>query len=70
METLSASPEQSPWKELSHRGGDGHEVRLLWQEENGELKVVVEDVAAGEVFEIPARPDNAGEVFAHPFAYR
>ena len=57
-------------RELDHRGGDGVEVRLLWSEEDGELKVVVEDLAAGEAFEIPARPDNALEVFRHPFAYR
>ena len=34
-------------KELHHRGGDGVEVRLLWSEDDGELKVVVEDDSEG-----------------------
>ena len=59
-------------RELGHRGGDGSAVRLLWGEETlGEhLKVIVADLAAGETFEIPVPPDNALEVFNHPFAYR
>jgi hypothetical protein len=57
-------------RELDHRGGDGVEVRLLWSEDDGELKVVVEDLSAGETFEVPASPENALDVFRHPFAYR
>ena len=57
-------------KELDHRVGDGFEVRLLWGQDDGELTVVVDDWRTDEHFEIPARPDNALEVFKHPFAYR
>jgi hypothetical protein len=57
-------------RELDHRVGDGFEVRLLWGGEHGELKVVVDDWRTDEHFEIPARPDNALDVFKHPFAYR
>ena len=57
-------------KELDHRMGDGFEVRLLWGQDDGELTVVVDDWRTDEHFEIPARPDNALEVFKHPFAYR
>jgi hypothetical protein len=66
METL-----EREMRELDHRFGDGgFEVRLLWSAEDGELKVVVDDWRTDEHFEIPARPDNALEVFKHTFAYR
>lgn len=57
-------------RELDHRVGDGFEVTLLWSEEDGSLKVVVNDWRTEEQFEVPARPDNALDVFQHPFAYR
>jgi hypothetical protein len=57
-------------RELDHRVGDGFEVRLLWAEDDGSLKVVVDDWRTDEHFEIPARADNALDVFKHPFAYR
>jgi hypothetical protein len=57
-------------RELDHRAGDGFEVRLLWGGEDGELKVVVDNWLTDEHFEIRARPDNALDVFRHPFAYR
>jgi hypothetical protein len=57
-------------RELDHRLGDGFEVRLLWAEDDGTLKVVVDDLRTDEHFEIPARADNALDVFRHPYAYR
>jgi hypothetical protein len=57
-------------RELDHRVGDGFEVTLLWGADDGELKVVVNDWRSDEQFEVPATPDNALEVFKHPFAYR
>ena len=65
METL-----EREMRELDHRIGDGFEVTLLWAEDGGDLKVVVNDWRTDECFEIPAKPDNALEVFKHPFAYR
>jgi hypothetical protein len=65
METL-----EREMRELAHRGGDGFEVTLLWSEDDGELKVVVNDWRTSERFEIEARADNAMDVFNHPFAYR
>jgi hypothetical protein len=65
METL-----EREMRELDQRLGDGFEVTLLWAEDDGSLKVVVDDWRTDEHFEIPARPDNALEVFKHPFAYR
>lgn len=46
------------------------EITLLWSDDDGALSVIVEDWRTGEVFEIPARPENALEVFNHPYAYR
>ena len=65
METL-----EREMRELAHRVGDGFEVSLLWAEDGGTLKVVVNDWRTEEQFEIPARADNALDVFNHPFAYR
>ena len=65
METL-----EQEMRELAHRVGDGFEVRLLWAEDGGTLKVVVDDWRTDEHFEIAARADNALDVFNHPFAYR
>lgn len=55
--------------ELAHRANDGIEVSLLWSRPTGRLAVVVSDTRAGETFELPAPPENALEVFYHPFAY-
>jgi hemolysin activation/secretion protein len=57
-------------RELAHRVGDGFEVSLLWGEEDGALKVVVQNWRTDERFEVAARADNALDVFNHPFAYR
>ena len=65
METL-----EQEMRELAHRVGDGFEVTLLWAEDGGSLKVVVDDWRTDEHFEIAARADNALEVFNHPYAYR
>ena len=65
METI-----QRERKELAHRVGDGFEVTLLWDDEDGTLAVVVRDWRNEEQFEVAARADNALEVFNHPFAYR
>lgn len=67
---MTTVQQEQEMRELDHRIGDGFEVTLLWAEDGGDLKVVVNDWRTEERFEIPARPDNALEVFKHPFAYR
>jgi hypothetical protein len=57
-------------RELAFRAGDGIEVTLQWHRAAGRLSVVVRDVSTGEEFELPARRDNALDVFYHPFAYQ
>jgi hypothetical protein len=57
-------------KELARRSGsDGVEVSLRWRRADGRLTVVVTNQGAGESFSLPARRDNALDVFFHPYAY-
>lgn len=56
-------------KELATRSADGVVVSLLWHRANDKLTVVVDDTRTGEHLRLPARRENALEVFYHPFAY-
>jgi hypothetical protein len=56
-------------EELDHRESNGVAVSLLWHRLSNQLSVVVEDSRLGEIFTLPARPDNARDVFTHPYAY-
>jgi len=56
-------------KELATRQADGVVVSLRWHRANDKLTVVVDDTRTGESFRVPARRENALEVFYHPFAY-
>jgi hypothetical protein len=56
-------------EELDYRENDGIAVSLLWHRRGGRLTVVVEDSRLGESFALQARPDNARDVFTHPYAY-
>jgi hypothetical protein len=57
-------------RELAFRASGGIEVSLRWHRTAGRLCVVVRDVGTGKEFELPARRDNALDVFYHPFAYQ
>jgi hypothetical protein len=56
-------------RQLAHRVSGAIEVALFWSDETGQLTVFVSDEGTGERFEIEAAPDNALDVFQHPFAY-
>ena len=56
-------------EELDYRENDGIAVSLLWHRASNRLSIVVADDKLGESFTLPARPDNARDVFTHPFAY-
>ena len=56
-------------KELAKRETDGVVVSLRWRRADDKVTVVVDDTRTGERFRIPARRENALEVFYHPFAY-
>ena len=57
------------FKELAYRAGEGVEVSLFWSPSDDRLTVVVDDAKADERFALAARPDNALDVFYHPYAY-
>jgi hypothetical protein len=56
-------------RELAHRASDGLEVMLFWQEATNELTVAVSDERTGAYFELAAEPDEALDVFYHPYAH-
>jgi hypothetical protein len=56
--------------ELAERTGDGFLVQLLWdRDRDRSLWVSVFHEETGETFAVDAAPDNALDVFYHPFAY-
>ena len=65
----STDATHQPYRELAHRANDGVEVVLFWQHATGELTVSVSDERSGAYFELAAEPDQALDVFNHPYAY-
>jgi hypothetical protein len=57
------------YTELADRTGDSVAVSLLWRREDNRLKVAVTDTTTGTEFELDAHPENALDIFYHPFAY-
>lgn len=58
-----------PYRELARRFNDGLEVTLFWQKLTDELTITVSDERRGDYFELTAAPDEALNVFNHPYAY-
>jgi len=57
------------YRELTHRVNEGVEVILFWQTLTDELKITVSDERSGAYFELGATPDEALDVFNHPYAH-
>jgi hypothetical protein len=55
--------------ELAVRASNGTQVRLLWRQGTRELWVEVWEPATPWALRIPAQPENALDVFHHPYAY-
>jgi hypothetical protein len=55
-------------KELARRESDGIAVSLRWDPETGDVSVLVEDSELGESFVVRAEPEQALQVFHHPYA--
>jgi hypothetical protein len=55
--------------ELDGRHSAGIDVQLLWDRRTEGLTVVAHDMTTDETFTIYVDPDDALEVFRHPFAY-
>jgi hypothetical protein len=58
-----------PLRELAYRANDGLEVTLFWLPDTDEVKVCVCDQKDGAYFEIRPEPDQALDVFHHPYSY-
>jgi hypothetical protein len=56
-------------KELAFRDSGGIAVSLRWNRETGDVSVLVEDSELRESFVVRAEPEQALEVFHHPYAY-
>jgi hypothetical protein len=56
-------------KELASRESDGIAVSLRGDLETGNVSVLVEDSKLGERFVVRAEPEQALQVFHHPYAY-
>ena len=63
------SPTTAEIRELAARDSDGIHVLLLWHPVDGALTVTVEDVRAGDRFQLAVAPDRALDAFYHPYAY-
>jgi hypothetical protein len=59
----------SPHRELAYRVSGGIEVVLFWHQGTDELLVSVSDQRSGAYFELAAAPDQALDVFNHPYAH-
>jgi len=56
-------------EELDSRRTGSVEIALLWSRRTNRLAVTVRDDATGQVLRVPASPENALEVFRHPYVY-
>ena len=64
-----ANATQQPYRELAYRVSEGVEIVLFWHEVSDELTVTVSDERTGAYFELAAAPDQALDVFDHPYAH-
>jgi hypothetical protein len=56
-------------RELAFRASNGTQVRLLWRQGTRQLWVEVWEPATASALTIQAQPENALDVFHHPYAY-
>jgi hypothetical protein len=56
-------------EELASRESAGIQVSLFWSRGDNTVSVVVRDNRTGDEFSLAAQPDEAMDVFRHPFAY-
>lgn len=56
-------------RELAVRGSNGRQVRLLWRQGTTQLWVEVWEPGTAWALRIQAQPENALDVFHHPYAY-
>jgi hypothetical protein len=59
----------NPHRQLAYRANDGVEVELFWEQDTDNLMVAVSDKHSAAYFELAAAPDQALDVFNHPYAH-
>jgi hypothetical protein len=55
--------------ELDTRRSDGLTVRLEWDRDTGQTKIVVQDIRSDRLVAFGVAPVDAGDAFRHPFRY-
>jgi hypothetical protein len=55
--------------ELDTRQSDGLTVRLEWDRDTGQTKIVVRDTRSDRLTAFGVAPANAADAFRHPFRY-
>ena len=66
---MATNATQETYRELAYRNDDSLEVVLFWHQPTGELTVAVSDERSGTHFELSAEPNQALDVFNHPYAH-
>ncbi len=62
--------EQEPtYTELHSRHNDGHSVKLLWDRENNETSIRIEEDDPYKIIQFRVLGEKAMEAFNHPYAY-
>jgi hypothetical protein len=55
--------------ELDTRHNDGLTVRLEWDRDTGQTKIVVRDIRSDRLTSFAVAPASAADAFRHPFRY-
>jgi hypothetical protein len=63
-----SSPAQG-YRELAYRATDGLEIVLFWHQPSNGVLVAVSDARTRAYFELDVAPEEALEVFHHPYAH-
>ena len=66
---MTTATDTSRFDELDYRENDGIQVSLLWSRGDNRLAVLVVDGKTDETFELSVGPEEATDVFNHPYAY-
>lgn len=61
--------DEDVYVDLAARFEGSINVALFWDRARGDLIVVAQDRLKGEEVRIPVDPDQAAEVYRHPFAH-
>lgn len=69
VDPISEDTRARPIRELDRRRAAGIDVRLLWNQRDDVILLVVSDSKTGEAFSVDVDPRNALEAFHHPYSF-